>query len=614
MTTLGERAEQALRIAREAPVIAYDTETSGLDWRKQNPIGYVITCPETSIYVPVRHAAGGNLADPNCGPLVEADSVAIRHRFEDELAKAFIDRQVAGHLTIMHNASFDLHFSCNQGIIVGRNCEDTQINEGLLDEYSRSFSLDSCAKAHKVTAKLGDELYAHMAQMFGGTADRNQMGNFWRLPGNDELAVDYAEGDGISTLELRAAQIKLIEEEELSQIHRIESQLIYTVFRMERRGMRASEERIAAVEEEVAKRLQRAVDKLPEKFNVRSASDVRKLMEDSGHTDWPLTEPSSRFPDGQPSFTEKWLKQHDAGKAVIDVRKLTNLGNSFITPLKERHIFKGRVHSSLNQMKSDEFGTISGRFSSSNPNMQQVPKRDKDLGRLFRSIFLPDEGMDFWEMDFSQAEPRTVAHYSKDEALLKGYSEIPYKDIHTLTAELLQVERDPRGKRMAMGLLTGMGPKALAGHMSYSLAEATKAYNDWFNGFPGVKDFQDTATRVFRNRGYVKTILGRKCRLDNPRFAYRAFSRIIQGSGADIIKLKILEIDQMLEAEGDKSHLLCTIHDSIELQCPLGSDDADRIKIMFGSVQEPPYNLRVPFVVDAGHGPDWGCATYGEAK
>ena len=610
METLGERAERALRIVREAPLISYDTETSGLDWKKNHPVGYVICEGTESIYIPIRHGGGSNLASPRCGPLISPTEGFVLHEFEESLSKAFSDRQAKKYTTIMHNAPFDLHFSANAGVYLGRYCEDTQINECLIDEFSKSYSLDACAKVHGVTAKLGDELYQHMANIFGGEASRKQMEHYWKLPGTDEISYSYAIGDGFTTLELRESQLKIIKEQELEQIHQLESNLIWTIFKIERRGMRVDETRIAWVEEELDKKLQIAESKLPPRFNVRSGPQMKALMESAGHTDWPTTE------KGNPSFTEKWLKTHDTGRAVVDIRLLSNLKNSFLTPLKERHLYKGRVHTQLHQMRGDEFGTISGRLSSSNPNMQQCPKRNKELGRLFRSVFIPDEEMDFWEMDFSQAEPRTIAHYSNDVALIKGYNESPFRDIHTLTAEILSVERDPTGKRMSMGIMTGMGPKSLAGHMGWSLAQATKAYNTWFHEFPGVKEFQDKATRVFRNRGYVKTILGRRCRLDDPRFEYRAFSRIIQGSGADILKYKLLEIDQMLEdsAQTMKSQLLCTIHDSIELQCPTGADEHIKIAQVFGDVQKEPFNLRVPFVVDMGGGPNWAISTYGEEK
>lgn len=610
--TLGERADKALKIVRECPEIAYDTETSGLDWKRNKPVGYVITAShEDNFYIPVRHAQGGNLADPNCPPLVGAEDDTVPHRFEIELGKAFEERRRHNYKTIGHNLKFDMHFSAEQGILLGRNCEDTSLNEALLDEFCKSFSLDACAKVHGVVAKRGEEMYAHLASLFGGVADKKQMSNFWKTSGIDEVVVDYAIGDGITTLELARAQRKLIEEEEMSVIHDIESQLIWTVFKMEHRGIKVDMSRMEEIIDHVKTLIYRAEQTLPTGLNVRSAPQIRKFMEEAGHTDWPTTD------IGNPSFTEKWLKGHEEGRAIITLRKYTNLLNSFVYPLRDTHIYKGRVHSSLNQLKADEYGTISGRFSSSQPNMQQIPKRDKELGRLFRSLFVPDDGYKFYESDYSQCEPRLFAHYSKDEALISGYNQTPPRDVHQVVAELLDVERDPTAKRMNMGIFTGMQVDAFAKHMEWDTEHAREMFNKWFDMFVSIKNFQNSAKNIFKNRRYVKTLLGRRCRLDHPRFAYRGTSRIIQGGNADILKYKMLEIDKMLEAESSSTELLMTVHDSLNGQAPdtpEGEAMWKKITEIATNVQCEPFNLRVPFVMDTGSGRNWAIATYGEEK
>jgi DNA polymerase-1 len=612
MKTLGDRAEEALRAVREAPIIAYDTEGSGLDVRRCNNVGYVITVdPDNNWYVPVRHGGGANLNDPNCGPLIAPHDVSPQHKFEIELNKAFQVRRERKLLTVGHHMKFDMHMSAKHGVMLGRECECTQVNEAMLNEFARSFSLSSCATYHGVTAKKGEELYQHLAAQFGGKADKTSMENYWRLAGDDPIGVDYAMGDGITTLELREAQYAKIVEEEMTMIHRVESRLLWTIFRMENRGIKADEEYIEALLEGVNAELQVAMSLLPPRFNVRSGPQVKKLMEEAGHTDWPTTEL------GNPSFTEKFLKGTEEGRAIIGVRQLTNLKNTFVLPLKDRHIFEGRVHTTLNQLKADDYGTISGRFSCSDPNLQAIHKRNKVLGRKFRAILVADEDMDFWEADYSQCEPRLFAHYAQEESLLAGYNASPFRDMHDVVAKMMNVERDPTAKRMNMGILTGMQPKTFAGHMEWSLDKATAAHAEWFSVFPGIRDFQNTAKRVFQRRGYVKTLLGRRCRLDNPRFAYKAVSRIIQGSNADILKYKLLEADEYIEANGDLMHMLMTVHDSLEWQAPRGAEGERMSQEMLDictNVQCEPFNLRVPFVMDTGHGPNWAIATYGEPK
>lgn len=614
MITLGEKAEQALRVVREAKVIAYDTETSGLDWRIHHPVGYVITeSNAANFYIPVRHGGGGNLLDPDCGPLSAPDAPTKQHSFERELARAFEARREQKLLTIGHNLKFDMHSSANQGILLGRECEDTQINAALLDEHARSFSLENCAKREGVTAKKGEELYELISRITGlplasFAYPSKIMEHFWRTDGCDPLVVDYATGDGITTLELRTEQYRQILEQEMGLIHSIESRLIWTFFRMERRGIKVDEKYIADLTKAVEKELKAAKSTLPEGFNVRSGPQVRNLMEAAGHTDWPTTE------IGNPSFTEKWLKTKPEGKAIIAVRQLANLMSSFVEPLRDRHIWNGRVHCNIHQLKADEYGTISGRPSASDPNLLAVPKRNKELGPRFRRIFVASEGMEFYEADYKQCEPVLFTHYSQEPALMAAYTAVPPLDMHHVVAEMFGVERDPTAKRMNMGILTGMQPKTFAMHMGWSLEKATVMHRQWFQGFPGIKAFQDNAKRVLAHRGYVKTILGRRGRLDHPRFAYKAVSKIIQGSNADIMKAKILLCDEYLESTGDTGWLLLSIYDSLEWESPLGPEGeaqaAELIRIC-KDVQSPPFNLRVPLGMDVDHGPDWATATYG---
>ena len=605
---MAERAEQALRVVREAPLIAYDTETRGLDWKKNHPVGYVITTKEFSTYVPIRHGGGGNLADSRCRPLDSPDGEVYPHTFEDHLARAFAERASKKLLTVGHNLKFDMHFSANQGIYLGRECGDTGLNAAMLDEYSRSFSLENVAKVEGVTAKKGEELYEHMSKVLGGVADRKIMEHFWKLPGNDPIAVDYAMGDGTSTFEVWESQVKQIEEEEMSFIHKVESELIWTLFRMERRGIKVDEKYIAQLGQAVAEEIREALQRLPDNFNVRSGPSVRKLFEDTGITNWPTTEL------GNPSFTEKFLKQSQPGRDIIAVRQLRNLLATFVDPLRTQHMFNGRVHTHIHQLKADEFGTVGGRISCSDPNLLAVPKRNKAIGPRFRRVFIADEGMDFWEADYKQAEPVLFAHYSQDPYLLEGYNAIPPRDVHTLVAEMLNVERDPTAKRMNMGIFTGMQTKTFASHMEWPIELATQKWNEWFETFAGVKKFQNDAKRVFAQRGYVKTLLGRRCHLESPRFAYRGTSRIIQGGNADIMKYKMLEVDKYLEAEGDPAHLLLSIYDSLEWQAPrgeLGERVSQEIVKICTNLQVAPFNLRAPLGMDVGHGMSWAGATYG---
>lgn len=618
MTDLAENAERALRMVREAPLLVYDTESTGVDWRIHSPVGYVVGAPQSVsgrlqdgdvVYVPVRHGGGGNLLGGR--PMTTPAAGFEPHPWEADLAKAFDGRNRVGLGRVVgHNMKFDVHFSANAGVLLGRKLACTQNQEALLDEYTKSYSLEACALRHEVTAKLGEGLYKHLAMQFGGAADRNQMGNYWRLPGTDPTGYEYATGDGVTTYELYLKQKEQIEEENLELVADLENDLIWTVFRMERRGIKIDLDRVQELRAATEARIRAMLEEFPVGFNVRSPLMIRELMEQSGHTNWPKTE------KGNPSFTEKFLKQTPLGRKIIEIRQSGNLLNSFVDPLAERHVYRGRVHTTLNQLKSDDKGTISGRFSSSEPNIQQVPKRIKELAKPFRRLFVADEGYVFWERDYSQCEPRLFAHYSRDENLLAGYNSEPFVDAHQTVANLLGVERDPTAKRMNMGILTGMQVRAFANHMGWPEDRAAEAWNKWFEAFPSIRDFQNKAKYRLSSKGYVMTLLKRRCRLEDPRFAYRGTSKIIQGSNADIIKWKLLEADRMCENSGDIVQVLLTVHDSFAGQFQDTKEARElfeHIEERLVSVQEPPFNLSVPFMLDGNEGGDWSEATFGRS-
>lgn len=622
MIDLEHNAEVALRMVREAPELSYDTETSGVDWKRNVPIGYVCCVDRDSVYVPVRHGGGGNLFDPVVDPITKPDPDQWKlHAFEKALAKAFEERNRRGFLTFGHNLGFDCQFSANARVMLGRNLHCTQNTQTLINEYTRSYSLDSLAKEYGVTAKLAQEMYDHLSQLFGVAATKNSMSEFWRTSGTDPVAYDYAVGDGITTWDLKAAQMEELRGQDaedansvntasLEGLLSIENQLIWTLFKMERTGIKVDGEALDAIIDKVNNVADDALKSLPEGFNPRSPIQMKQLCIDAGMDGkWPLTEKNN------PSFTEKFLKTFPEGEAVVDLRKWTNLRNSFAGPLKERHTFQGRVHARLNQNKSDDFGTISGRFSCSDPNLQQVPKHNKKLAALLRKAFVADENMWFYEADYSQCEPRLFAHYSKDQALLDGYSATPPRDVHTIVSDMFDLDRDTLGKRMNMGMFTGMQRKTFSEHMGMDIGKASELWQRWYSLFPGIKKFQDNAKRIIKQKGYVKTLLGRRGRLERASYAYKATSKVIQGGNADIMKYVLLQLDLFLESLNEPGQLLMSVHDSFNWQLPKGEEgDKHRdemVRIML-AVQEPPFNLRVPFKVDMGRGDNWAQASFGE--
>jgi DNA polymerase-1 len=582
--------EWALKAVRSIPEISYDTETSGLG-PTDFICGYVVADTTKSVYVPVRHEAGGNIpGDPA--------------EFEAELNDAFAERDRRGFLTVGHNLAFDLKMSHRHNVTTNRRLEDTQINEGLIDDQVMGYSLEESAQRRGVTAKLGAELYVELASRFGGLPDRSSMKHFWRIEGDNPKALEYACGDGITTIELRNAQQKLIEEYGLSQVHALECALIYYLGRLNKRGLRIDMEyaqRIPAIIEAGSAEAKAA---LPLGLNVNSPKELEAMFRAAGFTDFAKTA------GGKPSFAESWLEGNDLGQRVLQVRKFVKLQSSFVEPLVNTHNVNGRVHPTLNQSKGDEHGAIGGRLSCSDPNMQAVTKRNKALGKIVRPLVIPDFGKIF-EMDVFQQEPHLFAHYSEDPNLVRGYSSEPPVDMHDLASQITGRERDD-AKRLGMGLLTGLGMKELARRMGWTLSQAYAGADEFFGGFPNIKVFQNTAKQVALERGFVRTILGRIANIPDPRFAYRAVSRIIQGSGADHIKTMVLRACQFEEANDGWFQMLLTIHDSLMFQA---EPDPVRLKPLVDLVedfQSPPFNLIVPMPVEIAMGDNWGAASYGD--
>jgi DNA polymerase I-like protein with 3'-5' exonuclease and polymerase domains len=613
---IAENAERALRMVREATDLVYDTETSGLDWKHHSPVGYVVGAIDahagaagSTVYVPVRHGGGGNIMG---GRPMKTPTDAIEvHSFEVELAKAFGDRnrtKTTGRI-VGHHMKFDCHMSANAGILLGRRLACTQNMAAMLDEYARSYSLDNVATALKVTPKAGQPLYEHMALRFGTAADKKVMARFWEMPGNDPILEEYTVGDGITTAEVWLKQMPQIVEEGMSVVADLENDLIWTLFRMERRGIKVDLDEVEGLKRSIEETVTRLLAEFPPGFNPRSPLAMRTAMDKAGYTDWPTTEA------GNPSFTEKWLKKNPLGQKIVEIRQMSNLNNSFVGPLQSTHVYKGRVHATLNQLKSDDKGTISGRFSCSDPNLQQVPKHNKAIAKPYRKLFVADEGYVFWERDYSQAEPRLFAHYSGDENLTRGYNAQPFVDAHTTVAKMLGVERDPTAKRMNMGIFTGMQPRTFSEHMGWPIDVATEKFNAWFAAFPGVRQFQNNAKARLASRGYVFTLLGRRCRLETKQYAYKATSKIIQGGSADLLKWKLLEMDRFCEDNGDRVQVLMTVHDSFNGQfedSPEGRALFAEVERIMVDVQTPPFNLKVPFVAEGHEGPNWSVASFGD--
>ena len=598
-----------IRWVREEPTIALDTETTGLDWRKNKVIGYAFALPYPtssfipSAYVPVRHTGGGNIGN--------AES------FERQLAKE-MEHRPPDWRTVCHNAVFDAQMCLNHGVSLGRRLFCTMNSQALLDEFTPSFSLDSLAKQYGVEQKLGDEIQRYLFRNFGAQPslfpddrvdERGLMQHFHRLSGTDPKVQDYAKGDVISTVGIYLKQDLEINRRGLQSIVQMENELLWTLVGMERRGMAVDLEALESLEASVKSRVTECMREFPQGFNPNSRVWLARYLKSRG-----LGESEFRTPEGKVSYAQDMLSKFDAGRKVLDLRKWSNLISTFVKPLKTTHVFEGAINPKWHSNRNGGHGTISGRLSCSGPNLQQVPKRDKERAKMFRSVFVPRPGYTLMEDDWSQCEPRLFAHYSMDENLVQGYRSDPPRDVHTQVAEMLNVGRQ-FGKMLNMGIFNGMSGAALAKHLGISYQEACDYVAGWDRLFPGVSALRKQASSILRNRGYIRTVLGRQCHSEAPQFAYKAVSKLIQGSNADIMKLKLVQLDKYYESLPEpRPYLLATIHDAAISEVPT----TDECHPMLHRAREimldvgPPIDLSVPFAIDRSFGRTWSEASFPE--
>jgi len=579
----------ALRLVAESPVIAYDTETTGLT-AKDTVCGYVITNESHSLYIPVRHKDGGNIPDAA--------------GFERSLSQSFADRTRLGLRTVGHHLGFDLRASLRSGVVVGGLCEDTMINEALINDLTIGYGLDDCTARHNVATKKGAELYVEISRRFGGMPDNKQMSHFHEMSGDNPFVTDYATSDGIATLQLWKSQQTMLDRDDLRKVWQLECELLPYLARMHHRGLRIDAEYSGKVVGDINDAIKESLKMFPKGFNVRSPKEVEQLFRADGYTD----EMFDRTSKGQVSFTEKWLEKQSSGRLILDVRRLEKARDSFIAPLIDTQNIRGRVHPVLNQSKSDDYGVAGARLSCSEPNLQAFPKRNVGIGRIVRKLVVPDPGFLIEEADAKQQEPRLFTHFSEEPALVEGYNN-GTADMHDRASEILGLDREV-AKRLGMGMLTMMSVPTLAAHMGWDTERARAAHGAFISqAFPKIGEFQQLAIHVFRRRGYVKTIMGRRAYLDDPRFAYRAVSRVIQNNGGDHIKLCMLRANQYEDAHPDKVQILLSIHDSIIWQRDPSHDCAELMHSIEGVAKE--MGLIVPIPFGLGSGPTWAHASYG---
>lgn len=599
--------EKFLNILSSDKTVSYDVETNGLKWQNCYCCGYSVSDGKEASYISVRHEDGGNI--DNIDSFEKIVALTIKNRTKP---------------LIGHNIKYDYHLSQNHKIELGNKLVDTMSQEALLNENLFSYSLENVCRNHEgVAPKKGKLLYEHIARKFGCKPNRDSMGMFYKLNGKDEIAVEYAEGDTLTTYQVYQSQQEKLTGQNLNQVASLENELTYVLQKMERKGVKIDLEEAERVKKQIDQLHFDAYLQIPlteelETINVRSGKDLQKYFELCGIDDWPMTAPTEHFPDGQPSFRKNFLGLSEEGMLILNARKYATLKAMFLDNL-DNFVHNGRIHTNFNQTMGEFGGTKTGRLSSNYPNMQFIPKRDEFTGKIIRKMYVPDDEFVFVEFDYSQAEPRLFTHYSGEPILIEGYNNTPFIDMHAIAAEYIfgsaTEENRKKSKNLNLGIMYTMGVDKLAASLNIPREQAAEIMKRWYKTFRKVSSFTRDASEVGAARGYVRTILGRRARFPDPRFSYRAANRIVQGGASDILKYKMVELNKWIEADNydDVCQMLLNIHDAILFQIHKNHLHLIKdIKHIMEDVRSEPFSLKVPFVAEFKQGLSWATASYGE--
>ena len=591
-----------------------DTETIAVDLETYDPhlmtcgpgwatgrghiVGIGIATDNWKGYFPIRHDGGGNL-----------DEDVVLRWLKNTLASEKRD-------VIFHNALYDVGWLRREGVHVGGKILDTIVAAPLVNENRYSYSLDNLGEFY-CNEKKDESLLQNAALSFGV----NPKSEMYKLP--SKFVGPYGEQDAALTLKLWKKLKVEIKEQSLEKILDMECRLIPLLLEMRWRGVRIDEEKADTVSKKLSIEEQKIQVEIKRKYgaevNLWANASLEGIFEKNKI--W-----FPRTAKGMASFQKDWLEghEHELPQLIVRARKLNKARTTFIDKMIKDHCFNGRIHAEAHAMRNDRGGTVSGRFSYSNPNLQQVPARDPEIGSLIRSLFIPEEGCQWGVFDYSQQEPRLTVHYA-DRMNLAGAKDAvslytnENADFHQIVADMANIPRK-QAKTINLGLSYGMGKEKLIKELGIDDTEAEGLFQQYHAKVPFIRALQDQCARVAMERGYIRTFAGRRCRFnlwedryertlplpydeaiekygDNLKrsYTYKALNRLIQGSAADMTKLAMLGLWE----EGIVPHL--QVHDEVDISIE-NTEQANTVaRIMENCVE-----LAVPLLVDKELGSSWG--------
>jgi len=591
-----------------AKEVAIDLETRdpnlttlGSGWPRKDGhiIGIAVAVDGGQWYFPMRHEIGPNL-DPKM-TLRWLNNVVSQERDY-----------------IFHNAPYDVGWLLAEGVHIKGRIVDTMVVAPLLDENRFSYALNAVGRDYLQERKSEAEL-REAADAFGVNA-KSEM---YKLPA--AYVGKYAEQDAALTLRLWHHFKTLIIKEDIGDIFDLELKVLKTIIPMRQRGVRVDLDKAEIIKKDLETREKRLLDNITKQTGVAveiwAAESVAKAFDALGLT-YSKTENT-----GAPSFTKGFLANHphEVAQMIVQAREYQKARSTFVDTIL-KHQVNGRIHAELHPLRSDNGGTVTGRFSYSNPNLQQIPARHGEIGPMIRSLFLPEEGALWGAFDYSSQEPRIVVHYAKlmgfrgASDFAAQYNEDARTDFHQMAADIVGVPRK-QAKDINLGLFYGMGSKKLAASLGLEFEDAQDLFATYHDKVPFVRELSEYTTNRASNKGVIRTVLGRRCRFDKwepnkygswkpmtyqeaynehgpgikRAFTYKALNKLIQGSAADQTKAAMVALAE----EGILP--MIQVHDELDISVE-SEEQAKRI----AEIMETCVKLEVPSVVDAEFGPNWG--------
>ena len=593
---------------RHVDEIAIDLETKDPDLIKKGSgsvigngdvIGIAVATSHYKGYFPIAHEGGGNM-----------DRTKVLSWLKDVLE--------APSTKVFHNAIYDVCWLRAMGFKINGDIVDTMIAAAITDENRFRYDLNSLSWKYLGFGKNEAALAEAAAEW--GIDPKSEM---YKLP---SLHVgSYAERDAQATFGLWQEMKKEIIHQDLEDIFDLETELFPCLVDMRFKGVRVDVEGAHKIKKELIEQEHKLLYEIKRETNIdtqiwaaRSISEVFDVL----RLEYPRTDKTQA-----PSFTKNFLQEHKhpVVNMIAKAREINKAHTTFIDSIL-RYQHKGRIHAEINQLRNAGGGTVTGRFSYQNPNLQQIPARNKDLGPKIRSLFLPEDGCKWGCFDYSQQEPRLVVHYAALYKLpsvydvVDAYETDPNSDFHQTVADMADIPRS-QAKTINLGLFYGMGKTKLQAELGVTKDKAADLFNTYHAKVPFVKQLMEKASNRAQDRGQIRTLLGRLCRfhLWEPNqfgmhkamthedalrehgpgikraYTYKALNKLIQGSAADMTKKSMLE----LYKEGIIPHI--QIHDELDLSIETDAQAKKIIEIMENAV-----TLEVPNKVDYEFGKNWG--------